>query len=164
GLFISVIMSANLRCDGETRRHWQANPAHLRKTGALPTQKSALTPLAFRFASSEKIDPFSHSVPRLSFLNFENRPATALLYGDWKNCRHADPSHLSQLKAKLYLPYLRSSPPNSEKSAMVVNSLRISESKARRFFRTASFSAITITPSKKSSTALRSPAMTSSAS
>jgi hypothetical protein len=41
-----------------------------------------------------------------------------------------------------------SSPPNSEKSAMVVNSRNSSESKARRFFLTASSSAITITSTK----------------
>jgi|GEM_PF-3261791 hypothetical protein len=56
------------------------------------------------------------------------------------------------------------SPPSSEKSAMVVNSRKSSDSRARRFLRTASSSAITMTSSKKLSTTLRSPAISSSAS
>jgi len=57
-----------------------------------------------------------------------------------------------------------SSPPSSEKSAMVVNSRNNSARSAKRFLRTASSSAITITSSKKRSTALRVPAISSRAS
>jgi hypothetical protein len=57
-----------------------------------------------------------------------------------------------------------SSPANSEKSAMVVNSRSSSASNARRLLRTASSSAMTITSRKNWSTALRRPAISSSAS
>jgi hypothetical protein len=61
-------------------------------------------------------------------------------------------------------PNYFSSPANSEKSAIVVNSRSNSASSARRLLRTASSSAITITSRKNWSTALRRPAISSSAS
>src|SRR4029077_8400507 len=83
---------------------------------------------------------------RLDVLSYRYLARGADLAPIWE-CRPADNFHFP------------SSPPNSEKSAIVVNSRNKSDNNARRFFRTASSSTITITLSKNVSTTLRSPAI-----
>ena len=91
------------------------------------------------------------------YLYLQCRCVDNSMFDNHFTCRRVDV--LAQL-----IHYLRSSAPISEKSATVVNSLRRSERSVSRLFRMRTSSAMTITSSKNLSTALRSPAMISSAS
>ena len=79
-----------------------------------------------RLAAAFRSQPTSHSI--ISATNFT-------------------PQKREQAPA-LQTTHFPSSPPNSEKSAIVVNSRNNSASSANRFFRTAASSAITITSTK----------------
>ena len=90
-LSVLVKIVAGFRGDGETSWHRQADLGHLGETRALTTEEISPGSIPFCLAGTEKIRPFFHCTPRLSFFELWNAfLVPPFRSGVRKNCRHAD--------------------------------------------------------------------------
>src|SRR5439155_26907592 len=130
-LAILVVVVACCSGDRKTTRDGQADSGHLRQAGPFASEEVAPSAVTFRFPCAKKINPFRHDMPHKRF-GIRSHMQTARTGGrvharrplkkSLRRGRRADNCGCCNSRLQVIL-YVRLSPPISEKSAIVVNSL-----------------------------------------